>query len=189
MKKRSGQTDRIPDFNYKAMLNLYKLTDPFISEVKRRLRLFDIQPGMTVIDYGCGPGRYTPHFARLVGPRGRVYAVDTQEQAIAIVQGKVEKERLENVIPILSQGYKTDLPPAIADRIYALDMFCFVSDTNSFLRELRRLVKNSGRLIIDSEHMQRATALHKIRSAGCWEIVAEQRAFITCKPAASQIKE
>lgn len=189
MNQQPSRIDRIPDFNYKAMLALYKLTDPFISEVKRRLRLFDIQPGMIVIDYGCGPGRYTPHFARLVGPQGRVYAVDTQERAIAIVRGKAEKMRLENITPVLAQGYKTGLPAAIADRIYALDMFCFVSDTNSFLRELRRLVKPSGRLIIDSEHMPRATALHKIRSSNCWEIVAEQRAFITCQPAASEKKK
>ena len=32
-----------------------------------------------VIDYGCGPGRYTLPIAKLVGPKGKVFAVDRRE--------------------------------------------------------------------------------------------------------------
>ncbi len=174
--------DRIPDFNYKVMLLIYRLTDPFISEVKRRLRCFDIRPGMTLIDYGCGPGRYTIPFARLVGPQGRVYAVDTQEQAIAIVREKAQNEHLANNVPVLAKGYETDLPAAIADRIFALDMFCFVSDPKVFLKSLHRLIKSDGRLIIDSEHQRCATARMKINSSGCWRVEQEESGLFFCKP-------
>jgi len=38
--------------------------------------------GMTVVDYGCGPGRYSIKFAEIVGNQGLVYAVDIHELAI-----------------------------------------------------------------------------------------------------------
>jgi len=49
--------------------------------VKKRSKTFGISEGMTVIDYGCGPGRYTTEFAKIVGEKGKVYAVDIHEMA------------------------------------------------------------------------------------------------------------
>jgi ubiquinone/menaquinone biosynthesis C-methylase UbiE len=41
---------------------------------------------MTVVDYGCGPGRYTIRFARLVGANGRVFEVDLRPLAMRMVE-------------------------------------------------------------------------------------------------------
>lgn len=35
-----------------------------------------IRPGMTVLDVGCGPGHASIDLAEIVGPSGRIYAVD-----------------------------------------------------------------------------------------------------------------
>ena len=61
------------DLSYRLMVALFKLGDAVYPTVARRTRGFGIKPGMTVVDYGCGPGRYTIRFARLVGEIGRVY--------------------------------------------------------------------------------------------------------------------
>ena len=42
-----------------------------------------VTPGMTVLEPGCGMGYFTLDLARLVGPSGRVVAVDLQEKMLA----------------------------------------------------------------------------------------------------------
>jgi len=41
-----------------------------------------IKNGHVVVDYGCGPGRYTITVARMVGKKGKAYAVDIHPLAI-----------------------------------------------------------------------------------------------------------
>ncbi|MGN9811422.1 class I SAM-dependent methyltransferase [Micromonospora sp. BQ11] len=53
---------------------LRALLDPIIRQELDRL---DIKPGQRVLEIGAGTGEITAHLARLVGPRGKVSAVDT----------------------------------------------------------------------------------------------------------------
>jgi ubiquinone/menaquinone biosynthesis C-methylase UbiE len=49
----------------------------------------DLQPGMRVLDFGCGPGRVTVAAARRVGPEGRVLAVEVQPAMLERAREKV----------------------------------------------------------------------------------------------------
>ena len=119
---------------------------------KKKYKTFGISEGMTVIDYGCGPGRYTTEFAKMVGESGKVYAADIHEMALAEVQKKIGRLGLKNVETVLVRGYNCPLPPETADRICALDMFFMIKEPTKFLKELNRLTKNGGILIIDDGH-------------------------------------
>jgi len=74
------------DFSFRGMEFLFRVIDFVHPYVDKRVRSFAIRPGMTVVDYGCGPGRYTTRFAHLVGEKGRVFAVDIHELAIEAVK-------------------------------------------------------------------------------------------------------
>jgi len=54
------------DAIYRLNIWFYKLTDP-IWNPRRLLKEIPLKEGMTVLDYGCGPGRYTLPVAKLVG--------------------------------------------------------------------------------------------------------------------------
>lgn len=56
-----------------------------------------VRPGMTVVDSGCGTGLFTLAMARMVGPTGRVVAVDVQPEALALVEKKAEQARLHSI--------------------------------------------------------------------------------------------
>lgn len=56
-----------------------------------------ISTGQVAADLGCGPGFYTLALAERVGPTGKVYAVDFDEQFIRALEEKVEQESYSNI--------------------------------------------------------------------------------------------
>ena len=161
----------------------FKIIDRLFPYVDRRVPYFCIKPGSTVADYGCGPGRYTLPFARITGNAGRVYSVDIHELAIQAVRQRVARAGLTNVRPVLAHGYASGLPGAIADRIFALDVFHGIQQPVEFLAELRRLVKPDGRLVIDAGHQPHGSARVRIIESGLWEIETEPQDHWVCRPA------
>jgi len=171
------------DLSFKLMVVLFGILDFFYPYVGRRARRFGIAEGMTVVDYGCGPGRYTVHFAQIVGPTGKVYAVDIQPLAVETVKRKVSRRGLSNVEAVLARGYDSGLPDRAADMICAIDMFFSVPDPGQFLSELRRVIKENGALVIDDGHQTRRVTKEKIAASGVWRIQEETRDHLKCKPA------
>ena len=176
--------ERMSDASFKLMNLTFNLIDLFSLYVEKRARSFGLQPGMTVVDYGCGPGRYTLRFSEIVGNDGKVFAVDIHELAIEAVKKKAARYGRNNIRPVLVHGYKTGLPDAIADRIFALDMFFGIRQPTEFLAELKRLIKPNGILVIDDGHQSRELTRRKILDSGLWKIESETRDHLECRLAA-----
>jgi ubiquinone/menaquinone biosynthesis C-methylase UbiE len=176
------QTDRMSDLSFRMMTLVFNLIDLVSPRVDRRVGKFGIQPGVTLVDYGCGPGRYTVRFARLVGPEGKVYAVDVQELAIQAVTHKMQQEGLTNIVPVLAHGYNSGLPEHVADVACALDMFFGVKEPTTLLGELKRITRPDGMLIIDDGHQPRQATRDKILASGYWRIEEETDDHLKCRP-------
>jgi ubiquinone/menaquinone biosynthesis C-methylase UbiE len=56
-----------------------------------------LKPGMTFADIGCGQGYFTIPAAKLAGPKGKVYGIDVDEEAIGVLKGKASAEGLKNI--------------------------------------------------------------------------------------------
>ncbi|UKY53224.1 class I SAM-dependent methyltransferase [Streptomyces inhibens] len=54
-----------------------------------------IRPGWQVLDAGCGSGAFLPWLAELVGPTGRLSAVDLAAENVGLVTELARRERLE----------------------------------------------------------------------------------------------
>ena len=175
-------TERMSNSSFKLMSLTFGLIDLFFPIVERRANSFGLQPGMLVVDYGCGPGRYAVRFARIVGKTGKVFAVDIHELAVEAVEKKKVRYELDNIQPILAHGYHTGLPDAVADRVFALDMFFAIRQPGEFLAEHRRLTKLDGILIIDNGHQPRQVTLQKIMDSGFWKIEKRHQDHLECRP-------
>lgn len=173
--------EKMSDMSFKMMTLIFKLVDLMFPYINRRLKKFGIKEGMTVIDYGCGPGRYSTKLARLVGPKGKVYAVDIHEVAIEVVKRKIEKHGFNNIEPLLIKKYNSTLPDNVADVICAIDMFFVIKKPAEFLAELKRILKKEGTLIIDDGHQSRSQTKAKILSSGLWSIYEETRDHLKCR--------
>lgn len=164
------------------MVATMAVMDRFFPSIEKRVETFGVQSGMTIVDYGCGPGRYATRFARLVGSEGKVYAVDVQPLALEYVKRRMQKERLDNIVPVVADGYRSTLPDRVADMIFALDMVAGVNDPTSLLHELHRLALPEGILVVDDNHRPRAHTIQMIKDSGKWTIETETPDHLRCVP-------
>jgi len=183
MKTKRQESDRMSDLYFRFMNAAFVIVDAVYPHIDKRIPNFGIREGLTVVDYGCGPGRYTVRFSKIVGETGKIYAVDIHELAIQAVKKKIEKEQISNVDPVLADGNHSSLPDGIADVVCAIDMFFSVHDPIEFLKELHRIPKQGGVLVIDDGHQSRKMTKEKILSSGCWNIIAETSDHLKCIPA------
>jgi ubiquinone/menaquinone biosynthesis C-methylase UbiE len=175
-----NEIDRMPDFAFKMMAFIFNISDKLKSPDKK-LDPFKIQMDMTVIDYGCGTGRYLRSASERVGIAGKVYAVDIHELAIESANRVIKQYNLANVITVLTDGTTVDILSHTADLIYALDMFHMVSDTDSFLNELCRITKPDGIMYLEDGHQPRKLAKEKVNNSGRWTIIEETKKYMKCK--------
>jgi len=103
-----------------------------------------LQPGMTLLDVGCGPGTITADLAALVGP-GRVTAVDSApeilERAAAHAAGAGYGDRVEFAV---ADAHELEFPDATFDVVHAHQVLQHVADPVRALREMRRVCKPGG---------------------------------------------
>jgi len=176
------RSERMSDFSFRGMELLFRVIDFVYPYIDKRVQRFGIRPGMTVVDYGCGPGRYTTRFTHLVGEKGRVFAVDIHELAIEAVKKRIEKQGLKAVTTVLAKGYDSGIPDGVADIVCAIDVFFAINDPTAFLKELRRITDAEGFLIIDDGHQSRKETKRKIAASGYWEVIEERKDHLKCKP-------
>ncbi len=131
--------------------NIHKLEDPSRIELfdpEKTLREFGIREGMTVLDVGTGPGFYLPYLSKMVGEKGKVYAIDVQEEMVKRAREKVEKEKLTNVEVLRSEENSIPLPDRSVDFVFMAFTFHELEDPKRFVEELKRVAKPLGYLAI-----------------------------------------
>ncbi len=107
-----------------------------------------VEPGMTALDIGCGPGYFSLGMARLVGPKGRVIAADLQPGMLARVRAHAEKDGLLERITLhqcepMRIGWTEPVDFALA-----FWMVHEVPDRQALLSEVYRLLNPGGRLFV-----------------------------------------
>jgi precorrin-6B methylase 2 len=159
-----------PDFAYRGMMAAMWMEDR-VHSPRRLLAQMPLRPGLTVVDYACGPGRYTIPVAEAVGPAGRVYAVDSQPLALEILKRKAAHTHIANVVTVLVDSFNTGLPGGSADLVLLIDAITPITNRVPLLREIQRLLKPDGQLFMDASHMSAARAVSLVEETGLFEAV------------------
>jgi SAM-dependent methyltransferase len=76
---------------------LLQQADWYASYTLRLLTRAGIEPGMRVLDVGCGPGDVSFLAGELVGPQGSVVGVERDEGAVSSARGRARERGAENV--------------------------------------------------------------------------------------------
>jgi len=127
---------------------LHRANADVADEMKRLASLMDWKPGTIVADIGAGDGRYAFAAARLVGPSGKVFATEIDQEKLAALKSEVTKRHLTNVIVIDSKEADTHLPAECCDAIFLRRVYHHLTKPAEFDQSLLRSLKPGGRLAI-----------------------------------------
>lgn len=114
----------------------------------RALDLIDIKPGSIVADVGAGSGYFTARLARRVGPTGRVYANDIQQGMLDLIEDRMAREKLDNIVPVLGTVDDPKLPAGVIDLVLMVDVYHEFSAPEAMLRGVAAALKPGGRLVL-----------------------------------------
>jgi ubiquinone/menaquinone biosynthesis C-methylase UbiE len=103
-----------------------------------------VQRGITICDMGCGNGFYALQLAPMVGPRGRILAVDIQPQMLYMLRERMERENVVNITPILGSLHDPRLPDASVDLMLLVDVYHEFSHPEHMLAAIRRSLAPDG---------------------------------------------
>ncbi len=115
---------------------------------KKMLKSLKLKPGHVVCDFGCGNGYHTLELARLVGPKGLVYAVDIQQEMLDLLAERATPRGLENIKPVLATAENPGLPPNTFDLVLMVDVYHELSHPPEVLALVRKSLNPDGRLVL-----------------------------------------
>jgi predicted methyltransferase len=128
--------------------NLGMLEGPDRDAYQRPDQIMDalqIAEGSVVADLGAGGGWFTVRLAVRVGPNGRVYAEDVQSQMISVIERRVRREQLANVVTVLGTPVDARLPTPV-DAALMVDAYAEFEQPVALLRNVARSLKPKGLL-------------------------------------------
>ncbi len=117
---------------------------------QRPAEVFDalgLKPGHRVADIGSGSGYFTFRLAAQVGAEGKVYAVDIDQEAIDKLRKRKEREKLEQVEPILGESDDPRLPNDL-DAVLIVDSYHEFRGYDRMMQAVFRALKPGGRMVI-----------------------------------------
>ncbi len=117
-------------------------------ECSTMLEVLKLKPGQVVCDLGCGNGFYTLPMAELVGPKGKVLAVDIQQEMLHLLAERAKGEELANVETILGSPVDPRLPEGQLDLVLLVDVYHEFSHPEQMLAAIRKSLKPKGRLVL-----------------------------------------
>ena len=119
-----------------------------IIQPPRRILAPFISPGMTVLDFGAGPGFFTLEMARLVGESGKVIAADLQAGMLAKLRLKIQHTDLESVIILhQTEADKINLPAKV-DFVLLFYVLHELPDQAAFFQELKTCLQPGGQILL-----------------------------------------
>lgn len=116
-------------------------------EPAKLLKALELRPGMVVADVGAGSGFHTFRMAPVVGPKGKVLAVDVQPQMIKLLEDRAKKEKVANVEPVKSAETDPKLPAGGVDLALMVDVYHEFSHPYEMTEKLVAALKPGGRLV------------------------------------------
>lgn len=145
-------------------------------EHKLILRFVGLRPGEHVADIGSGGGFFTFRFSPIVGPEGRVYAVDVSQRALDVVESVGDETRFRNVTTSLSTWTTNQLEDDSVDVVFVSNILFDVENLPSdkkteFYASIKRILRPGGRFVACDHSntvggMPHDEAVLRIRAAG-----------------------
>jgi SAM-dependent methyltransferase len=116
-------------------------------------------PGKTLLDVGCGPGYVARDLAHVVGPSGRVIAIDVSAKYVEILRASLAGHEAAVIEARVGDVQRLDLPPESIDGAYARWVLCFVPEPEAVVAGVARALRRGGAFAIQDYFNYRSLSL------------------------------
>jgi ubiquinone/menaquinone biosynthesis C-methylase UbiE len=126
---------------------------------EKNLEALELKHNEIVVDLGAGTGFYSIAAARLV-PQGKVYAIEVQRNLLAKINSHARDAQVHNIESLWGNIEKvggTKLRDNVADAVIISNVFFQIEDKETFIKEVKRILKSHGRILFvdwsDNSHL------------------------------------
>jgi SAM-dependent methyltransferase len=114
---------------------------------------------MWIADFGCGVGAVTSMLAEMAGPFGRVLGIDANAAQLVQARDVCTGAGCANVSFLKADACATGLPGESFDLVYCRFLLLHLPNPAACLREMRRLLKPGGILVVEDGDLATAQSL------------------------------
>lgn len=119
-------------------------------QIDRVMDILKITDGKAVADIGAGSGWFSTKAARRVGVKGKVFAVEINQEYIKYINERAKKENLVNIQTVLGTEDDPKLPADSVDAALILKTYHEIGQPVKVLENLKKSLKKDALLgIID----------------------------------------
>jgi SAM-dependent methyltransferase len=104
--------------------------------------------GQTLLDVGCGPGFASLDLAELVGPRGKVVAVDRSRRFLDVLESERDRRGLGHLEVHEQDLEQGELPVRGADGAWTRWVFAFVRNPRELVARVHRALRPGGTFVV-----------------------------------------
>lgn len=143
---------------------------PFLG--RQRLReILEPRPGERILEVGPGTGYHSLPVASWISPGGTLEIVDVIEEWLDHTMGVAKEQGIRNIVPARADATSLPHEAGSFDAAFLVHVLGEVPDQEAALRELRRVLKPDGRLVVGESvldpHVVTLRALrHRAGAAG-----------------------
>jgi ubiquinone/menaquinone biosynthesis C-methylase UbiE len=120
---------------------------PFLTRARLR-RILALQPGERALEVGPGTGHYTLDIAEQITPDGVLDILDLQQEMLDHTMRKASERHITNIVPTQGDAQDLPYPSDTFNAAYMTVTLGEVPDQDAVLRELRRVLKPGGCLVV-----------------------------------------
>lgn len=120
------------------------------SDPEKNLDQFNLQKGMRVADFGAGSGFYVLTAAKLVGDKGKVFAVDIQKDLLVKLKKEAAAKKILNIEIIwgdLEKKGGAKLKDGSVDRVIISNLLFQIGGKENLAKEAARVLRPGGKIL------------------------------------------
>ena len=133
-----------------------------------------LQPGMALLDVGCGPGTITMDLADRIGPNGRMTALERTDDALDLARAEAARRATTNVDFAVGDVQALDLPNDTFDVVHAHQVLQHVDEPVRAMQEMRRVCRPGGIVAVRDSDYGAFTWYPEVRGLDQWLAVCVQ---------------
>ena len=115
---------------------------------EKTLHAAGLRPKDIFLDIGCGAGYFTLPALKLVGSKGKIYALDISTAALSGLRTRIAAAGVFSIETVETGAYDLKLPDETATIALLSDVLREVNDKFTFLLEINRVLRTGARLSI-----------------------------------------